>query len=44
MTSLTFGATRPSRIAICRSASSVTQLPIEWARIEMVLTSGSFCK
>ena len=39
---LDLAAARPlSRIAICRSASSVTQLPMECARIEISPTDGS---
>ena len=33
---LILAATCPSRMAICRGASRVTQLPIEWARMDIL--------
>ncbi|MCY1384443.1 hypothetical protein D9M69_727000 [compost metagenome] len=41
MTFLNFTGSSPLRIAIWRSASSASQLPMECARIETSFTSGS---
>ncbi len=41
MTLEIFGETWPLRIDIWRNASIVTQLPMEWARMETSPTAGS---